>query len=78
MSEIIRNGAGAERAAAIELMTISNLRLVVRIAGEFVHFGLEIEDLISALNEGLALAVERFDPEKGAKFSNVRRFLDKG
>jgi len=56
-------------AAARERMILSNLRLVVTIAHDYVDLGLSLIDLISEGNVGLTKAVERFDPTKGAKLS---------
>jgi RNA polymerase primary sigma factor len=56
-------------ATARERMILSNLRLVVTIAHDYVDFGLSLLDLISEGNIGLTKAVERFDPSKGAKLS---------
>lgn len=54
---------------AREQMIAANLRLVVKIAHEYNHFGLPLLDLISEGNIGLIKAVERFDPTKGGKLS---------
>ena len=51
------------------LMIKANLRLVVKIAHDYVNFGLPLLDLVSEGNIGLMKAVERFDPAKGAKLS---------
>lgn len=56
-------------AEARDLMIRSNLRLVVKIAHDYVNFGLPLADLISEGNLGLVKAVERFDPNKGGKLS---------
>jgi RNA polymerase primary sigma factor len=54
---------------AREHMIRANLRLVVKIAHDYTHFGLPLLDLISEGNIGLMKAVERFDPAKGGKLS---------
>jgi RNA polymerase primary sigma factor len=64
----LRVQAGCEEAR--NRMIAANLRLVVRIAGEFGHLGLPLADLISEGNLGLIKAVERFRPLKGSKFSS--------
>ncbi len=50
-------------------MIKANLRLVVKIAHDYSHFGLPLLDLISEGNIGLIKAIERFDPDKGGKLS---------
>lgn len=55
--------------AARKHMITANLRLVVKIAHDYNHFGLPLLDLISEGNIGLIKAVERFDPSKGGKLS---------
>ena len=50
-------------------MIASNLRLVVKIARDYMNFGLPLMDLVSEGNIGLVKAVERFDPYKGGKLS---------
>ncbi len=54
---------------AAQKLTESNLRLVVSIAKRYVGRGLHFLDLIQEGNLGLMKAVERFDYEKGFKFS---------
>jgi RNA polymerase primary sigma factor len=54
---------------ARERMINANLRLVVTIARDYNGLGLPLLDLISEGNIGLMQAIDRFDPEKGAKLS---------
>ena len=60
--------AGDEKAR--DHMIRANLRLVVKIAQDYTGYGLPLSDLISEGNIGLTKAVERFDPDKGAKLSS--------
>lgn len=50
-------------------MIKANLRLVVKIAQDYVNLGLPLLALVSEGNIGLIKAVERFEPAKGAKLS---------
>ncbi|MBP8172964.1 MAG: RNA polymerase sigma factor RpoS [Aeromonadaceae bacterium] len=56
-------------AAARKRMIESNLRLVVKIARRYNNRGLALLDLVEEGNLGLIRAVEKFDPERGFRFS---------
>ncbi len=55
--------------ASRKRMIESNLRLVVKISRRYVNRGLALLDLIEEGNLGLIRAVEKFDPERGFRFS---------
>ena len=59
---------GTERELAIEKLSHSNLRLVTAVAKMFKGCNLPLEELISAGNEGLVLAAEKYDESSGFKF----------
>lgn len=62
---LVQKGDPEARKRMIE----SNLRLVVKIARRYYNRGLEFSDLIEEGNLGLLRAVEKFDPERGFRFS---------
>ena len=62
-----------DRAAAEHLIT-SHLRMVVGVAYDFKNYGIPIADLIASGNLGLMQALQKFDPEKGFRFSTYAMF----
>ena len=64
-SRLARKGDESGRKRMIE----SNLRLVVKISRRYINRGLTLLDLIEEGNLGLIRAVEKFDPERGFRFS---------
>ncbi|OBU16268.1 RNA polymerase sigma factor RpoS [Photobacterium aquimaris] len=56
-------------ATAKKIMIESNLRLVVNIAKRYRGSSIQLSDLIDEGNIGLITAVDKFDPEKGFRFS---------
>ena len=53
---------------AYKLVT-SHLRLVVKVVTKYKGYGLPVSEMISEGNIGLLYAVEKFEPEKGFRFS---------
>jgi RNA polymerase primary sigma factor len=67
LAAAVRSRAGDERAR--KNIILANLRLVVHIARGYRNRGLAMLDLIEEGNLGLIHAVDRFEPERGLRFS---------
>src|SRR5207302_11511415 len=70
LAEAIAQGDGDARARMIR----SNLRLVVKIARDYLGRGMVLEDLIGEGNLGLIRASEEFDPRFGTRFSTYASY----
>lgn len=59
---------------AAEKLLVSHLRLVVSVAYDFRNYGIPVQDLVASGNMGLMQALQKFDPERGFRFSTYAMF----
>lgn len=59
---------------AAEKLVASHLRLVVSVAYDYKNYGIPVADLIASGNMGLMQALQKFDPDKGFRFSTYAMF----
>lgn len=59
---------------AAEKLLVSHLRLVVSVAYDFRNYGIPVQELVASGNMGLMQALQKFDPERGFRFSTYAMF----
>ena len=59
---------------AAQKLVESHLRLVVSVAYDYKNYGIPVSELIASGNMGLMQALQKFDPEKGFRFSTYAMF----
>ena len=59
---------------AAENLVASHLRLVVSVAYDYKNYGIPVGELIASGNMGLMQALQKFDPDKGFRFSTYAMF----
>ena len=59
---------------AAEKLVASHLKMVVSVAYDYKNYGIPVGDLIASGNMGLMQALQKFDPEKGFRFSTYAMF----
>jgi len=74
LGQALLNGTEQEKDDAKCRLIESNIRLVIKMAKDYANLGVEVEDLVNEGNMGLMVAAEKFDPNRGAKFSTYASF----
>lgn len=59
---------------AAEKLVASHLKLVVSVAYDYKNYGIPVGELIASGNMGLMQALQKFDPDKGFRFSTYAMF----
>ena len=72
--EYAKNWVKNQDKVAAEKLVASHLRLVVSVAYDFKNYGIPVGDLIARGNMGLMQALQKFDPDKGFRFSTYAMF----
>ncbi len=72
--EYAKQWAENHDAVAAEKLVASHLRMVVSVAYDFKNYGVPFADLIASGNMGLMQALQKFDPDKGFRFSTYAMF----
>lgn len=72
--DLIERWYGRGERRAYDALIASHLRLVPKIAQRYMGYGIPIADLIGEGNIGLLQSAERFEPEKGFRFSTYARW----
>ncbi len=67
--ELARELRDNESVESAQRLILSHLRFVIRIARDYLGYGLQLGDLIQEGNVGLMRAVRRFDPEQGVRLA---------
>ncbi len=80
LANVMRNGSDREKREARERFITANLPLVVFIAKRYMRDGVCFGDIVQQGNLGLIRAVDKFDPDKGYRFSTyatswIRQFI---
>jgi RNA polymerase sigma factor (sigma-70 family) len=74
IARMIRDGNKREKKLARDKLAEHNMKLVVSIAKPYARMGFLMEDLFQEGTIGLMKAVDRFDPERGFKFSTYAQW----
>lgn len=72
--QLLHHGRPTERADARTALISANVRLVVSIARRYAGLGMSLPELIAEGNIGLIQAVDRFEPDRGHRFSTFARW----